>query len=71
LNKLHVGQVILFRVKGDSGESTRVIKLSAYPEMDTFEDEKLNLNNLMPGTILHASPEKVVGDGVFVGFKNG
>lgn len=70
-SNLRVGQVLLFRVKRDAGEATRVIRLSAYSEVDTYEDEKLNLGNLMPGTILHANPEKVVGDGVFVGLQNG
>ena len=71
MSRLKVGQVLLFRVKRDPGESSRVIRLSAYAEMDTLEDEKLTTIGLMPGTIVHASPEKVVGDGVFVGLNNG
>jgi hypothetical protein len=71
LPNLRIGQVILFRVKPSQVQSSRVIALSAFPEMDTLDDASLQMNHLMPGTILQAEPEKILADGVYVGLKNG
>uniref|UniRef100_A0A915ER45 S1 motif domain-containing protein n=1 Tax=Ditylenchus dipsaci TaxID=166011 RepID=A0A915ER45_9BILA len=68
---LHIGQVVLFRVKPNCSEASRVISLSAFPEMDTLDDPKFQMNHLMPGTILTVEPEKIVADGVYVNLKNG
>lgn len=71
LDKLHVGQVVLFRVKKSAGASSRVIDLSAYAEMSVLDQPKLTLDKLSPGTILHAEPEKIVATGAFVSLGNG
>jgi rRNA biogenesis protein RRP5 len=68
---LIIGQVLLVRIIREKNDSQRFIKVSAYPEMDTFEDEKMTLNHLMPGTVLHAEPASIKDDGVLVSFKNG
>jgi hypothetical protein len=72
LDKLHTGQVLLFRVrKNNDAKTQRVIDLSAYPEMDVYSDERLALSDLMPGTIVMAEPGMVVTSGVFVKLENG
>lgn len=50
LEALKVGQVVLFRVKAKPNTS-RVVALSAFAEMDTYEDPNFYLNQLMPGTM--------------------
>uniref|UniRef100_A0A7E4UPB4 S1 motif domain-containing protein n=1 Tax=Panagrellus redivivus TaxID=6233 RepID=A0A7E4UPB4_PANRE len=71
LKSLHVGQILLVRVIRESGDLKRFVKVSAFPEMDTLEEEKLVLNHLMPGTVLHAEPTLKVENGFVVTFKNG
>uniref|UniRef100_A0A914XYH7 S1 motif domain-containing protein n=1 Tax=Panagrolaimus superbus TaxID=310955 RepID=A0A914XYH7_9BILA len=68
---LIIGQVFLVRIIREKNDNQRFIKVSAYPEMDTFEDEKMTMNHLMPGTVLHAEPVSIKDDGVLVSFKNG
>ena len=70
--QLHIGQVALFRVKEKPTANTRVIRLTGFLEMEGLDDStKIDGKQLMPGTVLHVQPEKVVFDGVFVGIKNG
>lgn len=71
LDKLHIGQVVLFRVKKTTASSSRVVNLSAYAEMSVLDQPKLSLDQLAPGTILYAEPEKVVATGAFVSLGNG
>ncbi|KAL3096989.1 hypothetical protein niasHS_002705 [Heterodera schachtii] len=75
LDKLHVGQVALFRVKEKPTPSTRVIKLSGFTEMGCLIGEEgqdvLEFKHLTPGSIVEVEPEKIVTDGLFVGINSG
>lgn len=71
LNKLNIGQVALFRIKTNLNDNSRVVELTGFVEADTFSETNLNLNQLMPGTILIAEPEKMVVDGIYVSLGNG
>jgi hypothetical protein len=73
LDKLHIGQVAIFRVKERPTSDTRVIRLTGFVEMDTVDEAGSHLEGkpLMPGTMVQVQPEKVVFDGIFVGIKNG
>jgi hypothetical protein len=71
LDKLKVGQVILFRVKSLPPETSRVIHLSAFPEGECLNESKVELNHLTPGTLIQATAEKFVYDGVFMRLTNG
>lgn len=71
LEQLKIGQVALFRVKKKPSENTRVVELTGFIEAETLDEEKLKINQLMPGTILMAEPEKMVYNGVYVSLKNG
>ncbi|KAI6186326.1 Protein RRP5-like protein [Aphelenchoides besseyi] len=70
LDRLHVGQVLMFRVRKTSTANQRVLDLSAYAEMDIYSDDKLSLSDLMPGTIINVDPDKSVKSGVFVKTEN-
>lgn len=74
MEKLHIGQVALFRVKEKTSASTRVIMLSAFIEMNCIgegNDEKIDFKHLMPGCIVQVEPQSAVSDGIFVEIKNG
>lgn len=70
LKDMKIGQVMLMRVIRETNDLKRYIKLSAYPEMDTFDDQKMTTNNFMPGTVLNADPLNIVSNGVIVSLKN-
>ncbi|CAD5218145.1 unnamed protein product [Bursaphelenchus okinawaensis] len=63
---LRVGQVLLFRVRKVSKKAERVIQLSAFADADTYDEQSLDKNQLLPGTVILSEPEKVVSTGVFV-----
>ncbi|KAK0417101.1 hypothetical protein QR680_012834 [Steinernema hermaphroditum] len=71
---LKIGQPLLLCVHKHNGKASRVIKLTALTETDNLNEDavaKLNLNRLMPGTILYAEPEQVKPHrGVFVSLGN-
>ncbi|KAI6174615.1 hypothetical protein M3Y97_01010400 [Aphelenchoides bicaudatus] len=72
LEKLHIGQVLLFRVRRPEMKTQqRVIDLSAFSDMDVYADEKLSIADLMPGTIVSVEPDKAVYSGVFGSLLNG
>ncbi|KAE9552364.1 hypothetical protein FO519_004409 [Halicephalobus sp. NKZ332] len=71
LKDLRVGQVMLVRIIRETGDAKRYIKLSAFPEMDVFEESQMVTNHFMPGTVLHAEPLFFVEGGIVVSFKNG
>ncbi|CAD5225467.1 unnamed protein product [Bursaphelenchus xylophilus] len=63
---LKVGQVLLFRVRKTSKKAERVAQLSAFADSDTYAEDGLDQNQLLPGTIILSEPEKVVSTGLFV-----
>lgn len=66
LDNLHIGQVLMFRVRKSSDTKTqRVIELSGYPEMDVYSEEAMTLSDLMPGTVVMVEPNKAVNSGIF------
>ncbi|KAM3724009.1 Protein RRP5 [Dirofilaria immitis] len=70
------GQPLLLRIQSEnsSNKKTRVINLSAVPEMECLDNvavEKLKLNDLMPGTALLVNPLQPTADGVYVNIGNG
>lgn len=74
LEKLHIGQVLLFRVRKDDKAASiaqRVLDLSAFSDMDVYDGESVSLAALMPGTIVSVEPQKSTKSGAFVATENG
>ncbi|OZC11410.1 hypothetical protein X798_01266 [Onchocerca flexuosa] len=70
------GQPLLLRIQneGSLNKKTRVISLSAVPEIECLDDaavENLKLNDLMPGTLLLVNPLQPTASGVYVNIGNG
>ncbi|KAF7639764.1 hypothetical protein Mgra_00000686 [Meloidogyne graminicola] len=71
-DKLFIGQVALFAVREKPGTETRVIKLTGFVGLDSLdENDNINSKQLMPGTIVQVTPDKMVSNGLFVSIKNG
>jgi hypothetical protein len=64
LDKLKIGQVLMFRFRNGEKSGHRVIELLAVPEIDIGSDEKAALGELTPGqhlnTLVHVNLESLV-----------
>ncbi|EJD75660.1 S1 RNA binding domain-containing protein [Loa loa] len=69
------GQPLLLRIQNEnsSNKKSRVVSLSAVPEMECLDDiavKNLKLNDLMPGTLLLVNPLQPTASGVYVNIGN-